>query len=579
MTDPTEARTGPPPKDTAPSEDVPEATDAGAPQEKETGRRRQWVSPLSLPGSWVAVVLAALSFTPSLLPRSGLFQGTVTGVTAAIGYGLGVVGAWVWREFADRDARVPSSRSWRIFAAVAVVGLLASAVLGRLWQSQLRDLMGIEGGEGIGILLMPLVAALVFLLLVAIGRGVRLVARWVANVLDRWMGARAARVLAWAVVTALLVLLLDGVLYERGLQAADATFAAANTITPEGVEQPQSALRSGSPQSLIPWDSLGREGRKFTASGPTTDELARFNEAPAVEPVRIFAGADSADDAEARAQLAVRDLERAGGFDRALLMVATTTGSGWLEPASVDAFEYLTNGDSAIISMQYSYLPSWISYLVDQQRAREAGRELFDAVYERWLALPATDRPKIVIFGESLGSFGAEAAFSGAYDLANRTSGAVFVGAPSFNTLASEFTDERDPGSTELEPVYRDGRIVRFTSEVRGGIPPAGQPWDGSRVVYLQHPSDPIVWWNFDLMLNEPDWLDESRGRDVLDEMVWIPFVTFWQVTADMPQGNVVPPGHGHVYRGDHVDAWAAVLRPANWSPARSDALRVLLAG
>jgi uncharacterized membrane protein len=579
MTDPTEARTGTPLTEESPSGDVPEPTDPGSPKEEGTERRRRWVSPLSLPGAWVAVVLAALSFTPSLLPRSGLFQGTVTGVTAAIGYGLGVAGAWVWREFADRDARVPGSRSWRIFAAVALVGLLVSAVLGRLWQSRLRNLMGVEGGEGIGLLLMPLVAALVFLLLIAIGRGVRLAARWAASVLDRWMGARAARVLAWAVVTALLVLLLNGVLYERGLQAADAAFAAANTITPEGVERPQSASRSGSPQSLIPWESLGREGRKFTASGPTTDELAGFNEAPAVEPVRIFAGADSADDAEARAQLAVRDLERAGGFDRALLMVATTTGSGWLEPASVDAFEYLANGDSAIIAIQYSYLPSWISYLVDQQRAREAGRELFDAVYERWLALPADARPKIVVFGESLGSFGAEAAFSGAYDLANRTSGAVFVGAPSFNTLASEFTDERDPGSTELEPVYRDGRIVRFTSEVRAGIPPAGRPWDGTRVVYLQHPSDPIVWWNLDLMLQEPDWLDEARGRDVLDEMVWIPFVTFWQVTADMPQGNVVPPGHGHVYRGDHVDAWALVIRPPNWSPARADALRALFTG
>ena len=539
---------------------------------------RARVSPLSLPGAWTAVVLAALSFTPSLLPRSGLFQGVVTGVTAAIGYGLGVGGAWVWREFADRGARTPAARSWRTFAVVASVGLLLSAVLGRVSQSRLRDLMGIEGGEGIGLLLMPLAAAALFLLLVAIGRGVRLAAHRAADVLDRWMGARAARALAWAVVGTLVVLLLDGVLYRGALRAADASFAVANGITPEGVEQPRSATRSGGPESLIPWESLGREGRTFTGSGPTTEELTAFTGTPAVEPVRVFAGADSAEDAEARAQLAVRDLERAGGFGRAVLMVATTTGSGWVEPGSVDAFEYLANGDSAIVAMQYSYLPSPLSYLVDQRRAREAGRELFDAVYERWTALPAGDRPKIVVFGESLGSFGAEAAFSGAYDLANRTSGAVFVGAPSFNTLASEFTDERDPGSTELEPVYREGRIVRFTSEVRGGIPPAGQPWDGTRVVYLQHPSDPIVWWNPDLLLQRPDWLEEPRGRDVLDQVVWIPFVTFWQLTADMAHSNGVPPGHGHVYRGDHVDAWAAVLRPPGWSPARSDALRAILA-
>ena len=76
---------------------------------------------------------------------------------------------------------------------------------------------------------------------------------------------------------------------------------------------------------------------------------------------------------EERAELAVEDLERAGGFDRANLLVATTTGSGWLDAGAIDSFEYLTGGDSAIVAMQYSYLPSWISFLVDQEKAREAG--------------------------------------------------------------------------------------------------------------------------------------------------------------------------------------------------------------
>jgi uncharacterized membrane protein len=107
-----------------------------------------------------------------------------------------------------------------------------------------------------------------------------------------------------------------------------------------------------------------------------------------------------------------------------------------------------------------------------------------------------------------------------------------------------------------------------------------GAAWDGTRVLYLQHPSDPIVWWNTDLLLHEPDWLDEPHGRDVLDEMVWIPFVTFWQVSADLPQGVVVPTGHGHVYRGDHADAWVAVLRPAGWTAERTAKLReIVIAG
>ena len=158
---------------------------------------------------------------------------------------------------------------------------------------------------------------------------------------------------------------------------------------------------------------------------------------------------------ETRAELAVDDLERAGGFDRAYLVVATTTGSGWVDPAAVDTIEYITGGDSAIVAIQYSYLPSWISYLVDQERAREAGRELFDAVYGRWASLPDDRRPKLLVFGESLGSFGGETAFSGEYDLHNRTSGAVFAGPPNFNTLYREFVADRDVGSPEVAPVYR----------------------------------------------------------------------------------------------------------------------------
>jgi Alpha/beta-hydrolase family len=50
---------------------------------------------------------------------------------------------------------------------------------------------------------------------------------------------------------------------------------------------------------------------------------------------------------------------------------------------------------------------------VDQDRARESGRELFDAVNDRWSGLPLDDRPRLVAVGEGLGPFGGETAFSG----------------------------------------------------------------------------------------------------------------------------------------------------------------------
>jgi len=93
-------------------------------------------------------------------------------------------------------------------------------------------------------------------------------------------------------------------------------------------------------------------------------------------------------------------------------------------------------------------------------------------------------------------------------------------------------------------------------------------------VLYLQHPSDPIVWWSPRLILNQPAWLREPRGRDVLSEMVWIPFVTFWQVTADLPFATGVPGGHGHKYTTEYVDAWAEVLQPPGWTEAKADRLR-----
>ncbi|MGE5764261.1 MAG: alpha/beta-hydrolase family protein, partial [Mycobacterium leprae] len=281
--------------------------------------------------------------------------------------------------------------------------------------------------------------------------------------------------------------------------------------------------------------------------------------------------------AESRAELAVEDLDRAGGFARSGLLVATTTGSGWVDPASVDTFEYLTGGDSAIVAMQYSHLPSWISYLVDQDKAREAGRALFDAVYDRWSKLPADRRPHLYVFGESLGSFGAETAFSGEYDLRNRTDGVVFAGPPNFNTLYREFTDGRDRGSREVQPVYKNGRTVRFSNDPSSGIGPTSAPWQGARVVYVLNPSDPIVWWGPHLVLHRPDWLKESPGRDVLGAMRWIPFVTFWQVTADLPFATEVPAGHGHTYTNEYVAAWTAVLRPVGWTEQQSARLQTII--
>jgi uncharacterized membrane protein len=538
------------------------------------GRRR---FRYTLPGAWVALVFTCLAFTPSLLPRTALLQGVVCGITAAIGYGVGVAGAWTWRAFADRDPRPPRPGAWRVFAISAAAALALAAGLGLWWQAQLRDLMGVPTPNPLLLVLLPVTAAALFTGLVAVSRSLRGLYHWVAGRLQRWMGPRAARALGWVAVVVVTWLVVSGLLLNGLAALADRGFSVRNTATAEGVQPPTSGLRSGGPGSLVSWDSLGRQGRTITGTGPSAKEIAAFTGSAAKEPIRAYAGTTSAADLEARAELAVADLERAGGFDRANLLVATTTGSGWLDAGATDSFEYLTGGDSAIVAMQYSYLPSWISYLVDQQKAREAGRELFDAVYDRWSKLAPAHRPRLFVFGLSLGSFGGETAFSGEYDLRNRTAGALFAGPPNFNTLYREFTDDRDPGTPEVDPVYKDGRTVRFTNDVAAGVPPAATAWNGPRVLYLQHASDPIVWWSPRLIWDEPDWLGEPHGRDVLDTMVWIPLVTFWQVAADLPLATGVPDGHGHNYHRDFVDGWATVLHPAGWSTGKAEHLQDII--
>ena len=99
------------------------------------------------------------------------------------------------------------------------------------------------------------------------------------------------------------------------------------------------------------------------------------------------------------------------------------------------------------------------------------------------------------------------------------------------------------------------------------------QNWQFPRVLNMQHASDPVVWFNFDLLLEKPDWLSEPRGPDVSSKMQWYPFVTFFQVTVDQFFGVTVPNGHGHNYPNTIVNAWASISPPSDWNP--SQALRL----
>ncbi|GAC56070.1 hypothetical protein GOHSU_02_02180 [Gordonia hirsuta DSM 44140 = NBRC 16056] len=547
--------------------------------------RRVWawwhanVTHFSYSGAIMATLLLWLSFTPSLLPRGPLFQGIVAGGAGAVGYALGTFLAFLARYLVSRDQPWPrpSHYLWVGLAVIAVSGTAVMMFFYGRWQNQIRDLMGVEHLQASAYPIIVVVMAIVLTLLLVVGQLWGASVRGLSRKLNRLVPRRISGITAAAVIGLLTIFIINGAVGDYGMRALDSSFAALNRESTPDSAPPTSNLRSGGPESLVSWPSLGRMGRAFVSTGPTVSELTDFNQAPAVEPIRVYAGLESADGPRASADLVVAELERTGAFERELIGIGMSTGTGWINRATVDSLEYMYNGDTAMVSMQYSMLPSWLSFLVDQERARLAGIALFEAVDRKVRNIPEAQRPKVVVFGESLGSFGAEAPFGSIPTMAARTDGALLSGPTFSNQLWADTTAERDSGSPEWLPIYDNGDQVRFIAE-SGDLARPDAPWstDG-RLVYLQHPSDPISWWSPDLLLNKPDWLTEERGRDVLPATRWIPVVTFLQVAADMAVAADVPDGHGHTYLAAIPAAWADILHPPGWTPAKTQRLIPLL--
>jgi uncharacterized membrane protein len=541
------------------------------------GKKPWWIRHYTFTGTAVGLVFLWFSMTPSLLPRGPLFQGLVSGLSGATGYALGVFGVWLVRYMRSQDSSPPAPRrAWLVLLVAGAVGMVAMVIWFHVWQDRVRDLMGVAHLKWFDYPLSVALSLIVLFAVVEIGQLIRRLIRFLDLRLDHFVPPRVSAVIVVFLLLALTIALLNGVVVKFAMRTLNNTFEAVNNEMNPDTAAPKTPLRSGGPQSLVSWESLGHQGRIFVEGGPTVAQLTAFNGAPATEPIRAYAGLESADGLTATAEEAARELQRTGGLRRAVVAVGTTTGTGWINEAEADALEYMYNGNTAIVSMQYSFLPSWLSFLVDKQNARHAGQALFEAVDRLVRELPEAQRPKLVVFGESLGSFGGEAPFMSLNNVLARSDGALFSGPTFQNTIWTDLTKTRDRGSPEWLPIYDDGGNVRFVARPDNlGRPDA--TWHHPRVVYLQHASDPIAWWNPDLLFRKPDWLREKRGYDVLPETPWIPVVTFLQVSADMAVAVDVPQGHGHVYVADVANGWAAVLQPPGWTAAKTEKLRPLL--
>ncbi|MBM2623155.1 alpha/beta-hydrolase family protein [Actinoplanes sp. LDG1-06] len=529
---------------------------------------------LSVTGFGLCAVFYCLTYTPSLLPRPWFLQGVVAGLTASFGYAGGTaIGAMVrLRWWPPRRAE---RIAWRVLFVLVPPLILLFLWLGTRWQRELRLRLGMPPQQEYDLMRTVGISLLTFGVLLLLARCLRLAAHGFARLFGRLVPESAAYCAGFVVVTVLSYTAFDGLLVGNLYTSADRSAAITDSGTGSGVVPPASALRSGSGSSLVTWDSLGRQGRNFVTKAPAVNDLSAFAGRTAVDPIRIYAGLSSAGSPEERAALVVREMDRTHAWDRSVIAVFTPTGTGWVDNDVPSSLEYMYGGDTALVSMQYSYLPSWISFAVDRSKVVDAAAALITAVRSRWAAMPATDRPKLLIFGESLGTYGTEKTFGTAAAMVEGADGILLEGPTFANPVHRELTAGREPGSPVWDPSY-PGLPVEFSSESHELRDLPGPP---RKVVYMQNSSDPVVWWSPSLLWHKPEWLKGTRGPDVTPDMHWYPVITFWQTTVDLLFANKAPIGHGHVYKSGAVDGWAALAPPPGWTVDDTLRLRTLLDG
>ena len=528
--------------------------------------RRNWES-FSYWGLVVATLFFAFSLTPSLLPRHFASQGLLSGFALAVGYGVGIAGVWVWSYLElpkpSVEVEVISKRVTTICVAAVVASFLWRAAV---WQNSIRELMGMSPLTTAYPWRVGSIACVTAALLIGIARGLRICWWSVHRQVNRVVPRRVSYLLSATVVVALAFFAVTHLLAGLLLDVADAVFLQIDKFVDEDVAQPTDSLATGSAESLVGWDSIGLQGKHFIANGPSAAQIGEFFGENARRPLRVYAGLRSAETPEQRAALALAELIRVGGFARSTLIVATPTGTGWLDPGAVDTVEYIHRGDTAIVSMQYSYLPSWITILVDPHRSQDAARALFDKVYEYWKRLPPQSRPKLYLHGLSLGALGSESCADLFTVFDDPIQGGVWSGAPFPSGVWRRITKARNTDSPMWLPTFRDGAMVRFTGR-ESSLANAKASWSRMRFVYIQHPSDPMVFFSPDLAYRKPEWLVGERGPDVSPDLRWRPIVTFLQTAFDLPMATTVPHGYGHNYAASsYIDAWVEVTEPKDWT-------------
>jgi uncharacterized membrane protein len=517
---------------------------------------------LSSTGLALAATFFALPLTPSLMPRSYIVQGALSGVCASAGYLLGILLAWLWRYL-----ELPTRRVLRndVRVSVAFIGLVVAIVFlwqAAGWQNSIRQLWHMPPVDSAEPIKLAGVAAAIFTGLFLTGTLFRSIFIWLSTKFSKRIPHRLATAFGLTVTCLLFWSIGQGILLRAALHLADSSFQAVDAAVDEDIPALSSMYKTGGPQSLVSWRGLGRQGRHFIASGPTASSIGDFWETSAKEPIRVYVGLNNAETVEQRAKLALRELQRQGGFDRSLLVIIVPTGTGWVDPAAMDTLEYLHRGDIASVSLQYSYLSSWLSLLVEPEYGAESARALFREIYGYWTSLPHDRRPKLYLHGLSLGALNSQLSTDLLDVVGDPYHGALWSGPPYESEMWQTVTEGRLAGSPAWLPRFRDGSIIRFTNQ-NNALDVPGAKWGAMRIVYLQYASDPVTFFEPQAFYREPAWMKGKRGPDVSPRLRWVPVVTMLQLLFDMATATTSPIGYGHVYAPEHyIDAWVAVTAP-----------------
>jgi len=529
----------------------------------------------SVPCLLLGLVFFAASLTPSLIPRGPEMQGVLGGLVTALGYLCAQILALLWSAL-DLPRLPARFARWLTWVSAAAVAALFLWVLGSSleWQNDLRGKMGLPPADALQLAVILAVAVLTFAVAYGIGRLVASVFRLIRAWLYRVMPPRRANVLGFvAVVLILFIVTRDGI-FDRVVTGLDESYELAQALFDNAPPPPADPNKAGSAVSFIDWGGMGAPGRDFITSGPDAAAISAFTGRAAMDPIRVYVGRANGETPRERAELALAELQRLGAFEREVLIVASPTGTGWMDPGAHDPVEYMHGGDIATVAAQYSYLQSPLALILETDAGLEQATALQEVVHGYWKKLPPDARPRLYVHGLSLGAWSSMHATNIFRLLDDPIDGAFWAGPPFPSAFWNYVQNRRAPGSPWVLPTIDDGSLVRYASHVSDASE-AEAPWGSMRIVFLQYSSDPVVFYDPASLWRAPPWMRDPPAQDMSDHFTFMPIVTQFQLALDMALSFGAPPGHGHAYYArDYIGPWVQVTDPADWT--RGDTERLI---